>query len=126
NPEPGNAGALLQGPADHTDRIVLRYEQNLFAIELAALAFQDPARNHYAYRLRGFNDAWLETGAAKPFATFTNLDPGDYVFEVRAANPDGAWSDSPAMLDITVLPPWWQTPLAYLAYALALAALALL
>ncbi|HEX7031171.1 MAG TPA: ATP-binding protein, partial [Gammaproteobacteria bacterium] len=122
-PAPDDPQAVLRQPADRTDSIVLRYNQNLFTVEFAALDFTDPSRNRFAYRLKGFNSGWLETSAAKPFATFTNLDPGEYVFEVRAANPDGIWNETPARLDIIVTPPPWLTPLAYLAYAIVLAAI---
>ncbi|HEX7047667.1 MAG TPA: ATP-binding protein, partial [Gammaproteobacteria bacterium] len=123
-PQPKNPEAVLREPANQADAVTLRHEQNLFSIEFGALHFTDPARNRFAYRLRGFDDEWVETDAEKPFATFTNLDPGDYLFEVRAANPDGAWNDQPAQLAITVLPPWWLTLPAYLAYAMFTAGLA--
>ncbi|HEX7030439.1 MAG TPA: two-component regulator propeller domain-containing protein [Gammaproteobacteria bacterium] len=123
-PQPENPDAVLQKPADQSGAITLRFDQNLFSIEFAALHFADPARNRFAYRLRGFNEDWVETEAEKPFATFTNLDPGNYLFEVRAANPGGVWSARPAQLAVTVLPPWWRTMPAYLAYALFVAGLA--
>ena len=44
------------------------------------------------------------------FAAYTNLDPGDYVFRVIAANNDGVWNEEGAAVTITVTPPWWQTP----------------
>ncbi len=47
--------------------------------------------------------------AEKRFATYTNLDPGRYVFRVRAANKDGVWSETPATLAITIEPPFWGT-----------------
>jgi signal transduction histidine kinase len=59
-------------------------------------------------------------------ATFTNLDPGDYVFKVRGTNSDGVWSHEEARLSITVLPPFWKSKLAFLIYAaIALGALLL-
>lgn len=123
-PAPENEDAILRAPIEQTRTITLDYSENLFSIEFAALTFADPARNRFAYRLLGFGDEWLETTAEKPFATFTNLDPGEYQFEVVAANPDGTWSETPATLGVTVLPPWWQTLPAYIAYALFLAAIA--
>jgi LytS/YehU family sensor histidine kinase len=41
--------------------------------------------------------------------TFTNLDPGRYVFRVKASNTDGVWSDAPASLEVVVTPPFWRT-----------------
>ncbi|MGV8039942.1 MAG: ATP-binding protein [Thermoanaerobaculaceae bacterium] len=43
------------------------------------------------------------------FATYSNLPPGSYTFEVKAANPDGVWSGTPARVGIIVKPPFWGT-----------------
>lgn len=80
-----------------------------FTIEFAALHFADPTRNRYAHRLDGFDREWIETDASQRNATYTNLDPGNYVFRVKASNKDGVWNEAGATLAITVLPPWWGT-----------------
>ena len=49
-------------------------------------------------------------------ATYTNLSPGDYTFKVKATNSDGIWAEKPLEVKITVLPPWYRTWWAYLAY----------
>jgi len=90
-------------------RVALDYRDAVFTLEFAALHYADPSANRYAYRLRGFDRDWTETGAAKRFATYTNLDPGAYLFEVRAANKDGVWSEQPAAVAITIAPPFWMT-----------------
>jgi ligand-binding sensor domain-containing protein/signal transduction histidine kinase len=97
----------LLGPADQA--ITLSQRDSVFTLEFAALHYADPMRNRYAYRLEGFDDAWVGTDAARRFATYTNLDPGRYVFRVRASNKDGVWSDRPAALEITITPPLWKT-----------------
>jgi ligand-binding sensor domain-containing protein/signal transduction histidine kinase len=90
-------------------RIDLPYRDSGFTLEFAALHYADPQGNRFAYRLLGFDRDWTETDASKRFATYTNLDPGDYVFEVRAANKDGLWSDVPARMAITIERPFWMT-----------------
>ena len=75
------------------------------------------------YKLEGFDKNWLIADAGTRKATFTNLDAGSYIFHVKASDDDGAWNDKEASLMITVLPPWWRTPLAYIIYALLTAAL---
>jgi ligand-binding sensor domain-containing protein/signal transduction histidine kinase len=89
--------------------IELDHRDTAFTLEFAALHYADPQANRYAYRLRGFDRDWIETDASKRFATYTNLDPGEYVFEVRAANKDGVWSEQPASLAIAITPPFWAT-----------------
>jgi len=89
--------------------VTLPYRDSVFSLEFAALHYAAPGSNRYAYRLEGFDEAWVETDASKRFASYTNLDPGSYVFRVRASNKDGVWSEAPATLAITITPPWWKT-----------------
>src|SRR5207244_12894918 len=85
----------LTGQAGGARAVELSWRDPAFTLEFAALHYADPRANRYAYRLRGFDRDWTETDAGKRFPTYTNLDPGSYVFEVRAANKDGVWSDQP-------------------------------
>ncbi|WP_296943465.1 hybrid sensor histidine kinase/response regulator [uncultured Massilia sp.] len=100
---------LLPGPIERLSGITLPAEDSVFSLEFSALHFAAPGRNRFAYRLVGFDQDWIGVDAGKRFATYTNLDPGSYTFQVRAANKDGVWSDAAASLEITVLPPYWKT-----------------
>jgi signal transduction histidine kinase/ligand-binding sensor domain-containing protein/CheY-like chemotaxis protein len=100
---------LLKGPIEHAAQITLPATDSVFSLEFSALHFAAPQRNRFAYKLDGFDRAWVNTDATKRFATYTNLDPGRYVFRVRAANKDGVWSETPATLAITIEPPYWRT-----------------
>jgi signal transduction histidine kinase/ligand-binding sensor domain-containing protein/CheY-like chemotaxis protein/HPt (histidine-containing phosphotransfer) domain-containing protein len=100
---------LLKGPIEHASHITLSADESVFSLEFSALHFAAPQRNRFSYKLEGFDQSWVSTDASKRFATYTNLDPGDYVFKVRAANKDGVWSEQPATLAITIEPPFWKT-----------------
>jgi signal transduction histidine kinase/ligand-binding sensor domain-containing protein/CheY-like chemotaxis protein len=100
---------LLAGPVESARAITLSSEHSVFSLEFSALHFAAPKRNRFAYQLEGFDQGWVMADAGKRFATYTNLDPGNYVFRVRAANKDGVWSDTPATLAITIEPPAWGT-----------------
>ena len=89
--------------------LTLSHHDSMFTIEFAALHFADPRANRYAYRLDGFDEGWVESGAGRRFATYTNLDPGTYVFRVRASNKDGVWGQEAPPLAITITPPFWKT-----------------
>jgi|GEM_PF-4331343 len=105
-----------------TDRIVLQPNQNMITIEFASLDYAAPKKIRYKYFLEGFDDHWID---ANPFpgesfatknpkdpirtATYTNLDPGEYIFHVKGTNSDGMWNDSERTLTIIVLPPFWKT-----------------
>ncbi|HRG07836.1 MAG TPA: triple tyrosine motif-containing protein, partial [Cyclobacteriaceae bacterium] len=62
----------------------------------------------YAYRLSGFDKDWVYVGN-RTFASYTNLDPGHYTFEVKSTNPDGYWSKNSSSLSIIIQPPYWRT-----------------
>ncbi|MGH7599516.1 MAG: triple tyrosine motif-containing protein, partial [bacterium] len=69
----------------------------------------------------GFDEDWTYCGDRR-FATYTNLDPGKYIFRVKGSNNDGVWNEEGAAIRITITPPWWQTWWAYTVYGLLLAA----
>jgi diguanylate cyclase (GGDEF)-like protein len=107
--DPRHAGVKLRGTVTAPTEFTLSVQESVFSLEFSALHYTDPARNTYAYRLKGFDRAWVSTDANHRTATYTNLDPGTYVFEVKAANEQGLWSERPASVTIRILPPFWQT-----------------
>ena len=78
-------------------------------------------KNKYAYKLEGFDKDWNYIGNKKS-ATYTNLDPNEYVFKVKASNNDGLWNEKGQSIKITILPPFWKTWWAYLLYLFILIA----
>lgn len=118
-----NGRTILNTDIDAADQITLDYSDNVFSIRFAALDFQEPQKNRYAYRLLGFHDEWVYVDAEKREAHFTNLSEGEYTLEVKAANHDGKWSETPKRLSICIRPPIYRSAWAYLLYALGLAGL---
>lgn len=110
---------ILSSSISQTDQIELKHSQNVFTIEFAALNFLHADKNHYLYTLEGFNDQWFEADNNTRKVTYTNLDPGEYIFRVKMLNGKQASQDR--QLKIRILPPFWKTPLAYLLYALVIA-----
>ncbi|QMU26744.1 hybrid sensor histidine kinase/response regulator transcription factor [Adhaeribacter radiodurans] len=113
-----NGRVLLTKNINEVKEITLRHHENMFSIAFAALNFLQPEKNKYAYKLEGFNDQWLSVDNQVRKATFTNLDPGTYIFRVKASNNDGLWNATGAALRITILPPFWKTNLAFAFYIL--------
>jgi signal transduction histidine kinase/ligand-binding sensor domain-containing protein/DNA-binding response OmpR family regulator len=105
-----NNRIILENDIFYTNKIVLTYKEKEFTLEFSALQFANPQRIQYEYRLKGFNDNWQKADANSRTATYTNLDDGDYVFEVRAVTKDGFYVSQPAELHITIIPPFWKTP----------------
>lgn len=98
-------------------QITLTYEQNVFSLEYTALDYQLARKASFSFQLKGFDSVWRNVGQQR-VATYTNLDPGRYKFQVKAANDQGVWSKAVASIDILVLPPWWRTWKAYVLYLL--------
>ncbi|MDB6090738.1 MAG: hypothetical protein JWN85_3522 [Gammaproteobacteria bacterium] len=82
---------------------------NSIAVEFAALDYSAPERNHYAYKLEGFDADWIETEPSRRLAAYTNLPPRDYLLQLRGSNRDGVWTDAVLTVPIRVLPAWYQT-----------------
>ena len=88
--------------------IKLTDEENVFIIKFAALDYRLPERNQYYYFLEGFDHDWIYN-ETKNYASYTNLDPGEYVFRVRGSNSNGVWNMEGQSIRIIITPPVWQT-----------------
>ena len=64
----------------------------MISFEFAALNYIAPSENRYRYLLQGFDQGWTEVGSDRRLVTYTNLDPGEYVFRVIGSNDDGVWN----------------------------------
>jgi len=104
----GNASPLQQH-INMTEQITLSHEQSVFSIEFAALNYRNSGKNQYAYKLDGFDREFTHTDSADRSAIYTNMDPGRYVFRVKASNNDGVWNKAGRLIEIIILPPWWET-----------------
>jgi len=109
NPVPIGSDSLLHKAIWETDALALTYDQNIFSLEFAALSYSAPQKNRYRYRLEGFEERWNEVGSDHRLVTYTNLDPGHYLFRVKGSNDDDVWNEEGLTLAITITPPWWGT-----------------
>lgn len=99
----------LQKVIEATNSVTLSYKQSVFSLGFAAINFTYPQKARYSYRLVGYETDWNTVKQGKNFVSYSNLDPGDYLFEVKATNNDGVWSENAATLAITITPPFWKT-----------------
>lgn len=105
---PGGADSILHENILTTKKINVKSEHTVLTLQFAALNYTIPELNRYAYLLEGFDEDWRYVDNQQE-ATYTNLDPGKYVFRVKAANNDGVWNDKETRLEIVVVPPFYQT-----------------
>jgi len=99
--------AFLDREISETEHLALSYQEN-FSFEFVALDYTNPPKNQYAYKLEGFDAAWIHCGSRR-YASYTNLNPGNYVFRVKGSNSDGVWNEAGAAIAITIRPPFWRT-----------------
>jgi len=98
--------------------VKLKYNQNFIKIHFSLLDFYSPDNNRYSYILEGVDKLWINTTGVQNYATYSNLTPGNYVFKLKGANPDGFWNKDITTLYIQISPPWWKSWWAYTIYAI--------
>lgn len=109
----------LQASISVTDNVTLEHWQNAISFKFSALDFLNPEKINYRYRLLGLDDRWIESPPNRRFANFTNLSPGDYIFEVKSTSSDQLWSNNVTRLSIRIEYPWWVSWWAILIYIVA-------
>ncbi|HEY1397484.1 triple tyrosine motif-containing protein [Roseateles sp.] len=92
---------------------------NALTLRYAARVLSKAEQVRYRFRLVGVDADWRDAGTVRE-ATYANLGPGDYRFEVLASNPDGLWSRQPTVLAFRIVPMLHQQPVFRWAAALAL------
>ena len=99
---------LLSKHISLTEKITLNHKQSVVTLCFAALSYTSPLKNKFAYKMEGFEDNWNYIGN-KNEATYTSLPAGKYTFHVKASNNDGIWDENGTSIEISVLPPWWES-----------------
>ncbi len=105
-----------------TKNIKLKHDESSFSLDFAALHYQAPHSIHYSYKMDGLDDNWIDI-TSNQRAYFTKLAPGNYIFTVKAEDPNGNTIPTFASLKITILPPIWASIPAFVCYALILSGL---
>ncbi|SHG14985.1 Two component regulator propeller [Salegentibacter echinorum] len=107
---------ILNKSIAYTESINLSYDKANFSIGFATPNFINSSSNKYAYRLVGLEEEWTNT--TKNEVNYTIQNAGTYTFEVKGANNDGVWNDTPTTLKIEVKPAPWKSAWAFILYAL--------
>jgi signal transduction histidine kinase/ligand-binding sensor domain-containing protein/CheY-like chemotaxis protein len=99
---------VLDKPTFLTNMVKLAYNQNYITFEFSSLSYALLDKNHFAYKLDGFDEDWIYCGSRK-FASYSNLGPGEYVFHVKSSNSDGLWNEKGVEVSIVIERPYWKT-----------------
>jgi signal transduction histidine kinase/ligand-binding sensor domain-containing protein/DNA-binding response OmpR family regulator len=100
--------SILKTDINNSHYVELKHDQSVITFEFAALNYTLPEKNQYAYKLEGFDKDWNYVGT-KRTASYTNLDPGNYVLKVRGSNNDKVWNEAGTSVNIFIKPPFWLT-----------------
>lgn len=93
----------------HWESAKLTYPQSrIVSISYVGISLLMPENVHYRYRLLGFDEGWREPTAARE-AVYTNLDPGQYIFEVAAQQANGSWTAEPARFAFEIGTVWYRS-----------------
>jgi signal transduction histidine kinase len=106
----------LEVPIEQAKKIILNYDQNNISIDFAGIHYSSPEYNRHRYMLENLDTNWHETYSQKT-ASYFNVQPGEYIFRVKATNSDGVESEKD--LKIIINPPWWKSGWAYGLFGLA-------
>ncbi|HRK88748.1 MAG TPA: two-component regulator propeller domain-containing protein [Anaerolineales bacterium] len=93
---------------EYIESITLTWPQDSFEFEFASFAYEQPAKNQYAYMLEGFDTDWINI-ANQRNGRYTNLPGGTYTLRLRGSNSDGVWNDQGIAIQVIVVPPFWET-----------------
>ena len=98
----------LKKDITETDTITIPYNISVIQFEFASLNYTSNEKKQYAYMLDGFDKDWTIL-SGKRTATYTNLDPGKYIFQVKALNNNGRFSSQILKMELIITPPFWLT-----------------
>ena len=108
-------GRLVNELNSKDGKIKLSYNENSLIFRFSDFEYNEGLTTRYTYRLRGYDKDWSSL-STENFAIYKNLEPGNYIFEVKAQNSNGEWNEAVISLPVIIRPPFWNTWLAYLIY----------
>jgi serine phosphatase RsbU (regulator of sigma subunit) len=95
---------------------VFNFGKNTYRFDFSALDMTNESSLEFSYRLKGYDNKWSDWTLEKK-VEFTNLDEGQYIFEIKARNSLGETSQVQSF-QFEILPPWYRTWWAYLIFIL--------
>ncbi len=106
--EVGDSTGILKEGIMYCKQIQLTHEQNIFTLKFASLDYRNTKGKKYQYYLDGFTKEWTHPSIQNE-VSYTNLNPGSYTFHLKGSNCDGVWNENETILEIIILPAWYQT-----------------
>jgi len=107
---------ILKKSLDETEKIRLKFEDRNFTFQFSALEFGMPKRVNYFIKMENFDNQWYPISNSVRSVSYTNINPGNYVFKVKATI-DGIHVLEREM-HIVILHPWWLSSVAKILYGI--------
>ncbi|MEP2024047.1 two-component regulator propeller domain-containing protein [Reichenbachiella sp.] len=92
----------------YSNNYIFKSEENVLSFQYAATNFLNPSKVNYSFYMEGFDKDWRPATKSQQ-TTYTNLPSGDYKFKIKATNDNGTWGDFERVVNITIVPPWYET-----------------
>ena len=117
---PKDEGSPLIMDIDETRTLRLKYNQNIFSLQVSNINYDYPSLILYSWKLEGFYDGWSRAGQEN-IIRFTNLSPGEYTLRVRAiSNEDRRIILEERSIKVIIEQPIWLSIWALILYAILL------
>lgn len=115
---PGDKHSPLTTNIDDISLLRLKYNQNIFSLQVSSINYDYPSLVLYSWKLEGFYDKWSQPSRDN-IISFTNLSPGEYTLRVRAiSNENHDTVLEERSLPIVIDKPLWFSWWAWLLYTL--------
>ncbi|MBK9108314.1 MAG: hypothetical protein IPM92_08045 [Saprospiraceae bacterium] len=85
--------------------------ENYFSIEFSCIDFENQSNHRFSYMLEAWDKEWIDCGIRR-YASYSNLNGGQYIFKVRVAADDGQWSD-PIQVPVYIDSPFYKNLVHY-------------
>lgn len=109
-------------PIANGNSLTLQPDEYDLDIHFSSLDYLNARKIRYAYRLAGLDKEWNYTTVGQHTVSYKHLPHGNYVFEVKATDGYGIWSEKITRLHIERLPAFYQTRWAIAFYILVVIA----
>jgi len=89
-----------------SNEIELKHNQNSFQISFNVLDYSLSDKVEFVYQMEGLDDGWFLVNTGKE-VTFRNLNPGNYVFNLKTRIQNNEWPEQVSSLHIRIKPSLW-------------------
>lgn len=104
----GGKSVAIEDAVENIEELNLRWPNNFFEFEFAALSYINPQKIQYAYMLEGYDKEWNTVDNSRN-GRYPNLPEGAYTLRIKASSSDGNWNGESAAVQVSVVPPFWET-----------------